>query len=92
MKPEATCHEMTEEFREVAGWWAGGGLAPEQYRALVAEFEARKMARHGLRLSSATSADGLVHFTLRQADTGELCARVEVDPRTGKAEVQHPTW
>lgn len=80
---------MAAELRDVAGWWAGGGLSPEDFRAMVAEFEARKMVRHGLRLSSATSPDGLVHFTLRHVTTGELCASMEVDPMTGEVEVQH---
>lgn len=88
---ETICHEMAEELCDVAGWLATGELTPQQYRAAVVEFEARKLARHGLLMSSALSDNGLVHFTLRQADTGEICASLDVDPKTGKLEIQHTT-
>lgn len=88
---EESCHEMAEELREVVGWCSGGGLTAEQFRSFVAEFETRKLARHGFELSSAVSADGLVHFTLRQATNGELCASLDVDCKTGASEIQHTT-
>ena len=88
---ETICHEMAGELRDVAGWLAGGTLTPEQYRAAVVEFEARKLARHRLLMSSALTDNGLVHFTLRHAENGELCASLDVDPTTGKLEIQHTT-
>lgn len=88
---EDTCREMAGELCDMARWWAGGGLTPEQFSASVAELERRKLARQGFRLSSAISEDGMVHFSLRHAATGELCASLDVDPKTGKLEVQHTT-
>ncbi len=85
------CHEMAEELREMVSWLAGGGLTAEQFRSLVADLEARKLARHGFQLSSAISADGAVHFTLRHATNGELCASLDVDSETGALEIQHTT-
>jgi len=75
----------------MARWWSGGGMSAEHYRSIVSQFEARKLARHGFQLSSAISEDGLVQFTLRHATTGELCASMDVDPKTGILEVQHTT-
>lgn len=88
---EDTCHKMSEELCDMARWWAGGGLNPEQFRASVAEMERRKLTQHGFRLSSLVSVDGIVHFTLRHAADEELCASLDVDPKTGKMEVQHTT-
>ena len=90
-KLETICHEIAEELRDVAGWMSGGVMNPEQFRAAVAGFEARKLAINGLTLSSAVSARGIVHFSLRHADTGELCASLDVNPKTGKSEMQHTT-
>jgi len=86
-----TCHEMAGELCEMVGWWSGGGLTPEQFSASVAELERRKLAQHGFKLSSAISEDGMVHFSLRYAGTEELCASLDVDPKTGKLEIQHTT-
>jgi len=75
----------------MARWWSGGGMSAEHYRSIVSQFEARKLARHGFQLSSAISAVGVVHFTLRHATNGELCASLDVDSETGALEIQHTT-
>ena len=72
----------------MAGWLAGAGLSPEQYRLGLTRLEERKLKRFGLKLSSSVSEEGVVHFTLRFAETEELCASMDVDPATGAVSVQ----
>jgi len=72
----------------MARWLCGGGLSPEQFRLGMARIEERKLKRFGLKLSSSTTEDGLVHFTLRFAQSDEFCASMEVDPDTGDMSVQ----
>ena len=78
---------MAEELKDIASWLAGG-LSPEQFAMTVATFEKRKLGRLGFRLSSAISKGSMVHFSLRFADTGDLCASMDVNPKTGEIEVQ----
>ena len=72
----------------MARWLSGGGLSPEQFRLGLTRLEDRKLKRFGLSLSSLISEDAVVHFSLRFADTGELCASMDVDPVTGKLAIQ----
>lgn len=72
----------------MASWLAGGGLTPEQFADTVCFFEKRKLTRLGFVLSSAVSEGPIVHFSLRFAQGGELCASMDVDPRTGEIEMQ----
>jgi hypothetical protein len=72
----------------MAGWLAGGGLSPEQFRLGLTRLEDRKPKRFRLKLSSFVSEDKEVHFSLRFSDTNELCASMEVDSETGKLAVQ----
>lgn len=44
--------------------------------------------RHGLKLSSSVSEDGVVHFSLLFAHNDELCASMDVNPMTGTLVVQ----
>jgi hypothetical protein len=81
--------EITGELRDVARWFSGGGISPEQFRRSVEVFEAAKLERFGFRLSSEISKDGKVHFSLRAVESGELCACVEVNPATGEAGVHY---
>jgi len=81
--------EIAGELRDVAGWFSGGGMTPEQFRRSVEVFEAAKLERFGFRLSSEVSKDGKVHFNLRAAESGEWCASVEVNPVTGEAGVRY---
>jgi len=90
-KVETICHEIAEELSDVAGWMSGGVMNPEQFRVAVANLEARKLANNGFKLSSSVSEQGIVHFSLRHADTGDLCASLDVDPKTGKLEIRHTT-
>ena len=85
---EQICQEISGELQDMARWLYGDGLSPDQYRMVLAELEDRKLKRFGLKLSSSVSDDGMVHFSLRFADTEELCASMDVDSRTGKLSVQ----
>lgn len=67
---------------------SGGGLSPERFRVAVTMLEKQKLLRHGLTLSSEISDEAMVHFSLRFAGTGELCASLDVDPATGEVEMQ----
>ena len=85
---DEVCKEIAGELKDMAGWLAGGGLSPEQFRLGLTRLEDRKLKRFGLKLSSFVSDDGVVHFSLRFADTDELCASLDVDPMTGKLAMQ----
>jgi len=87
--PKESCQEIFDELQDMAGWLAGGGLSPEQFRLMITELEGRKMQRFGLKLTSAVSGDGLVHFTLRFAESGEFCSSMNVDSATGAITTQH---
>lgn len=80
--------EMAEELKDIAGWLAGGGSTPEQFARAVCEFERRKLTRLGFTLSSAVSEGPIVHFSLRVAESGELCASMDVNPETGDIDMQ----
>lgn len=80
--------EIAEELMDVAQWMSGGGLSPERFRRAVTMLEKEKLRRYGLVLSSEISEGPTVHFSLRFANTGELCASMDVDPATGEAELQ----
>lgn len=82
------CGEISGELQDMARWLSGGGLSPEQFRLGLTRLEDRKLKRHGLKLSSMASEDGVVHFTLRFSDTEELCVSMDVDPMTGTLAVQ----
>lgn len=86
--PRISAREIAEELKDVAQWMSGGGLSPERFRISVAMLEKQKLLRHGLTLSSEISEGPIVHFSLRFADTGELCASMDVDPATGAVEMQ----
>ena len=86
--PRAGSREIAEEFKDVARWMSGEGMSPERFRVAVAMLEKQKLLRHGLTLSSEISLGPTVHFSLRFADTGELCASMDVDPATGEGEMQ----
>ena len=83
------CKEISGELQDMAKWLAGDNLSPEHYRLAVARLEDRKLKRFGLKLNSAVSEDGLVHFTLRFANTDEICSSIDVAPETGEMTVQH---
>lgn len=86
---EEVCHEISGELQDMARWLSGDGLSPDQYRLGLARLEEQKLKRFGLKLSSAVSEDGgMVHFSLRFADTAELCVSMDVDPMTGKLTTQ----
>jgi hypothetical protein len=85
---EEVCGEISGEVMDMAGWLSGGDLSPEQFRLALARMEDRKLKRFGMEMTSSTSDDGLVHFTLRFADTEEFCASMDIDPVTGEMTVQ----
>ena len=87
--PEKICQEISGELEDMARWLSGGGLSPEQFRLGLSRLESQKLLRHGLVLTSSVSEDGVVHFTLRFAETQEFCASMNVDPATGEMTVQH---
>ena len=82
------CREISGELEDMARWFSGGKLSPEQFRLGITRLEQRKLQRFGLRLTSSVSPDHVVHFTLRFDDTDELCACMDVDPMTGKLAMQ----
>lgn len=82
------CKEIAGELEEMARWLSGGELSPERFRLSLGSLEAQKLKRFGLKLRSLVSDDGMVHFTLRFAETDELCASMDVDPITGKLSTQ----
>lgn len=83
------CREITSELQDIAGWFSGEGITPDQFRQSIVVFEAAKLARFGFRLDSRVSEEGTVHFSLRAAESGELCGSMDVNPVTGALEVQH---
>ncbi len=83
------CREISGELEDAARGLAGGVLSPGQFRILVETLEMKKLTRFGFKLSSRASEDGLVHFSLRFADSGDLCSSMEVNPETGKLFTQH---
>jgi hypothetical protein len=85
---DEVCKEISGELEDTARWLAGGQLSPEQYRRAVTRMEHCKHERFGFKLSSFVSDGGLVHFSLRLADTDELCASMDVNPWTGEIAVQ----
>jgi len=88
MSHDEICGELSGELQDIARWLSGGELSPEQFRLAVSRLEHRKLQRFGLKLSSLVSDDGMVQFSLRFAESGELCASMDVDPATGKLSVQ----
>ena len=88
MDHDQACKEISGELQDMAGWLAGDGLSPEQFRLGLTRIEDQKLKRFGLKLSSFVSEDGEVHFTLRFSDTNELCASMDGDSVTGKRAVQ----
>lgn len=86
--PECACREISGELTDLVRWLSEGGLTPEEFRRTVATLEARKLQRYGFRLASAVGADGIVHFSLRRAETDNLCASMDIDPNTGEFEIQ----
>ena len=88
MEPAQVCEEMSGELEDAARWLVAGGLSPRQFCSLLMALEAKKHERFGLKLSIAVSLDGVVHLSLRFAESGELCASMDVDPVSGKAVTQ----
>lgn len=88
MSHEEICKEISGELEDAARGLSGGVIDPEQFRVLVSILEQQKLKRFGMKLSSTVAADGVVRFSLRFADTDELCASMDVDPETGKLTTQ----
>ena len=88
MNHDEVCKEISGELVDMARWLSGGELTPEQFRLAVSRLEHRKLQRFGFKLSSSVSEDGVVHFNLRFADSGESCSSIDVDPTTGELFIQ----
>jgi hypothetical protein len=88
MNHDEICREISRELEDMARWLSKGELSPGQFRTLLNILERKKLQRFGMKLSSDISIDGVVHFSLRFADSGELCASMDVDPITGKLAIQ----
>ena len=82
------CKEIAGELEDMARWLSGGALSPGQLRSLLNTLEKKKLERFGMKLSSEVSINGVVHFSLRFAETDELCASMDVNPMTGKLSIQ----
>ena len=80
---EEVCKEISGELEEAARSLARRLIVPELFRAMVENVERQTLKRHGFKLSSSISESGVVHFTLRYADTNEICTSMDVDPETG---------
>ena len=89
MTHDEICTELSGELEKMARWLSKGELSPGQFRTLLNVLERKKLKGFGMKLDSEISIDGVVHFTLRFADTGEHCANMDVDPITGKLAIQH---
>jgi hypothetical protein len=87
-KPAELCAEIADEVREVASWLASGRLNPEQFRAAVVTLEAAKVKRFGFALDSREDEGGRTAFSLRFADTREVCSTLVFDPATTELTVQ----
>lgn len=87
--PEESYRELSDELQDTARWLSGGGLSPEQFRWGVTLLKDRKLQRFGLKITSGVSGDGLVHFTLRFAASGEFCSSMNVDSATGEITTQY---
>lgn len=85
---EELCHELTGELADMVTWLADADMTPENFARTISVFEARKLQRFGFKLNSSVSHQH-VHFSLRRADSGELCASMDVDPTTGEMTIQH---
>jgi len=83
MTADQICQEISGELEDAARGLSGGMLDPEQFRSLVEELERQKLNRHGFKLQSQVIGS-IVHFSLRFADTNEVCANMDVNPETGK--------
>ena len=88
MNHSEICKEISGELADMARWLSGGELSPDQFRLLLNTLEKKKLERFGMKLSSTVSTEGVVCFTLRFAQTDELCATMDVDPTTGKLSIQ----
>lgn len=82
------CEELVGELIDVCGWLADGHSTPDEFRRTIVAYEARKLSRLGYTLSSSLTADNTVHFSLRTAAVGDLCASVDVVPATGQIIMQ----
>lgn len=80
---EQVCKEVSSELEELARSLARRLIVPEQFRSMVVNVERESLKRHGFTLSSSIADSGIVHFTVRYADTNEICTIMDVDPETG---------
>ena len=80
---EDACKEISTELENAARALSRRLIHPEQFRVLLETVERQTLKRHGFKLSSRVFDAGTVHFTLRYADTSEVCASMDVDPETG---------
>lgn len=80
---DEVCKEISAELEDAARSLARRLIVPEQFRAMVEGVERQNLMRHGFKLSSSIAESGLVHFTVRYADTDEICTIMDVDPETG---------
>ena len=85
---DALCREISGELVDITSWLSEGELTPDQFRHTVSALEARKLQRHGFRLTTAVGEAGIVHFSLRFAGNDELCASLDIDPRSGRFTIQ----
>jgi hypothetical protein len=89
MTHDEICTEISGELEDMARWLSKGELSPGQFRSLLNSLEKKKLERFAMKLSSEISLEGVVHFSLRFVENGELCASMDVDPITGKLAIQH---
>jgi len=84
--------EIVGEVENMARWLSRGRLGPGHFCLLLNTLEKQKLERFGIVLNSRISLEGVVHFSLRIADSHELCASMDVDLFTGKLSTQiaHP--
>ena len=88
MSHDDICKELAGELEDMARWLSGGEMGPGQFRLMLNTLEKRKLEKNGMKLSSFVSEDGVVHFSLRFAETDELCASMDVDPISSKLNTQ----
>jgi hypothetical protein len=80
--------EIVDELCDAAGWFAGGGLSPDQYLLCVVAFEKRKMERFGLKVLGEVAVDGAVWLNVCAQDDGACLVTLKINPRTGQTTIQ----
>ena len=84
MNREEIWKDLSGDREELVLCLSNGDISIRLFHALLDTLQKSKLHETGMKLSSSVSEVGVVHFSLRFADTDEVCASIDVDPATGK--------